>query len=166
MIQFYGNASGGLPPYSWYWDFGDGTFSNKKNPLHIYTKANNYTITLTVTDSNGTSIVDNVTVKINHLNVNFIKPEKALYIHNKKITSFLMPLIIGPIDIEVDTLSIISSVKKVEFYINNALKSSDTTAPYCWRWEERSLFKYTIELIVVDDLGNSKNYELVVWKFL
>lgn len=166
MIQVYGNASGGLPPYSWHWDFGDGAFSNQKNPTHLYNKANNYKITLNVTDSNGMSVVVKVTVIINSLDANFIKPEKALYINNKKIFYLPKPLIIGPIDIEVLTSSTLSGVNKVEFYINNELKLIDHTAPYCWRWEERSFFKHTIGLIVFDDFGNSKTYDLVVWKFL
>ena len=50
-IQFEGSASGGTPDYSWLWDFGDGSTSDVQNPTHIYTTANTYTATLTVTDS-------------------------------------------------------------------------------------------------------------------
>ncbi len=38
---------------SWYWDFGDGTNSNVQNPLHVYTLSGNFTVNLTVTQSNG-----------------------------------------------------------------------------------------------------------------
>ncbi len=30
----------------YYWDFGDGNFSNERNPTHIYLQSGNYTITL------------------------------------------------------------------------------------------------------------------------
>jgi len=50
-LQFNGNASGGSPPYTWYWDFGDGHTSNQQNPQHTYINQGNYTIILTVYDS-------------------------------------------------------------------------------------------------------------------
>lgn len=37
------------------WDFGDGTTSSQSAPIHSYTTAGNYTITLTVTDNDGAS---------------------------------------------------------------------------------------------------------------
>ena len=38
---------------SWEWDFGDGHLSKEKNPLHIYTGAGNFSVTLKVTNSFG-----------------------------------------------------------------------------------------------------------------
>ena len=38
---------------NYYWDFGDGNTSNGETVEHIYTSAAQYTVTLTVTDSNG-----------------------------------------------------------------------------------------------------------------
>ncbi len=35
-------------PTSWYWNFGDGTYSVQQNPVHAYNKAGKYTVTLTV----------------------------------------------------------------------------------------------------------------------
>jgi len=40
---------------SWTWDFGDGTLSNQRNPLHSYTTPGSFTITLTVQNSEGCS---------------------------------------------------------------------------------------------------------------
>jgi hypothetical protein len=39
--------------YSYYWDFGDGTFSLLQNPTKTYTSASSYTVCLTVEDSCG-----------------------------------------------------------------------------------------------------------------
>jgi PKD repeat protein len=40
-------------PTSWYWDFGDGSTSTKKNPSHTYTIPGTYTISLNVTNNIG-----------------------------------------------------------------------------------------------------------------
>jgi PKD repeat protein len=50
-VQFHGFASGGTPPYSWLWEFGDGSTSTEQNPQHIYNDTGFYNVTLIVTDS-------------------------------------------------------------------------------------------------------------------
>jgi PKD repeat protein len=42
-------------PTSWNWNFGDGNTSIEHNPAHLYYTAGNYTINLTVTNTNGTN---------------------------------------------------------------------------------------------------------------
>ncbi|HEU4472547.1 MAG TPA: PKD domain-containing protein, partial [Flavisolibacter sp.] len=46
-------ASPGTTNTSWLWDFGDGTQSTAQNPLHVYTSAGNYTVTVKVTNNRG-----------------------------------------------------------------------------------------------------------------
>jgi PKD repeat protein len=48
---FGGLASGGVPPYSFSWDFGDGTSGFGSSVTHIYTAPGKYAVTLTVKDS-------------------------------------------------------------------------------------------------------------------
>lgn len=38
---------------AWQWDFGDGTVSAQQNPVHTYTSAGTFNLTLRVTNSNG-----------------------------------------------------------------------------------------------------------------
>lgn len=40
---------------TWLWDFGDGTTGTNKNPLHTYTSAGNFNVTLRVTTNAGCS---------------------------------------------------------------------------------------------------------------
>lgn len=40
-------------PTSWLWDFGDGHLSAEKNPMHIYTVAGVYTVSLLATNAGG-----------------------------------------------------------------------------------------------------------------
>jgi PKD repeat protein len=50
-INFYGTASGGMEPYnSWYYDFGDGNFSEQQNTTHTYDTLGNFSVTMNVTD--------------------------------------------------------------------------------------------------------------------
>jgi len=59
------NASTGSPT-SWKWTFGDGGISNEINPVHTYTRAGKYTVSLTVKNDVGISILKNpryITVK-------------------------------------------------------------------------------------------------------
>jgi hypothetical protein len=44
-VQFTDRSSG--RPNTWLWDFGDGSSSNLRNPIHTYTRAGTYTVTLT-----------------------------------------------------------------------------------------------------------------------
>jgi len=54
-IEFEGMAIDGQPPYTWYWEFGDGETSTDPDPTHTYDTAGEYGYTLTVTDDSGTS---------------------------------------------------------------------------------------------------------------
>jgi hypothetical protein len=64
LIQFHGLATGGVPPYTWHWDFGDGSTSTKQNPIYMYAEPGEYTVTLTVTDTEGNSDDDTTTAII------------------------------------------------------------------------------------------------------
>ncbi|MGB9939004.1 PGF-pre-PGF domain-containing protein [Methanosarcina sp.] len=50
------DTSTGLPA-SWSWDFGDGNRSARQNPVHEYSNAGNYSVTLTVSNSRGSNSI-------------------------------------------------------------------------------------------------------------
>ncbi|MCB0790871.1 MAG: PKD domain-containing protein [Flavobacteriales bacterium] len=52
VVQFF-DGSLNLP-LDWLWDFGDGTTSTDQSPQHIYANTGTYTVSLTVTNTNGT----------------------------------------------------------------------------------------------------------------
>jgi len=65
-IEFDGTATGGSPPYEYFWDYGDGnTSSGDPHPTHNYGNAGNYTVILTVTDSEDDTASDNTWAYIN-----------------------------------------------------------------------------------------------------
>ena len=49
--------------YKWYWDFGDGTFGNTKNPKHLYTAPGTYTVRFSMISNVG-CISDTATKQI------------------------------------------------------------------------------------------------------
>jgi gliding motility-associated-like protein len=70
-IRFINKSSDNAATYLW--DFGDGTTSAESTPTHTYSRENNYTVKLTVTDGKG--CVNTMTkpgfVKIKNIHVNF-----------------------------------------------------------------------------------------------
>ncbi len=52
-VQFTADVSGGFPPYSYEWRFGDGSTSNQASPSHIYRDEGWYSVRLTVMDDRG-----------------------------------------------------------------------------------------------------------------
>jgi hypothetical protein len=64
IIEFEGNAKGGVEPYNWSWDFGDGTNSWEEEPEHVYNETGIYIVTLTVRDMNGKIASDTTTATI------------------------------------------------------------------------------------------------------
>ncbi len=48
-------SSGGVPPYVFSWDFGDGAMGAGSAPSHAYMNTGNFTATVTATDSRGIS---------------------------------------------------------------------------------------------------------------
>jgi PKD domain/Secretion system C-terminal sorting domain len=65
-IQFQGANNGVSPVVSWFWDFGDGTFSNQQNPLHTYANAGSYKVCLTIISrgSDGSTCCDQICYEV------------------------------------------------------------------------------------------------------
>ncbi len=51
--SFTGSAAGGRAPYTYSWDFGDGTTSPLQSPNHIYNSAGTFAAALTIHDASG-----------------------------------------------------------------------------------------------------------------
>jgi PKD repeat protein len=67
-VQFTGSASGGYPPYSWHWEFGDETTSIEQNSTYSYTNPGNFTVMLTVTDDEDNTSSDTIWIYIQETN--------------------------------------------------------------------------------------------------
>jgi len=63
-INFEGFGVYGQPPYTYEWEFGDGSSSNDKNTTHVYQSAGNFSYELTITDASGESESDSGVIEI------------------------------------------------------------------------------------------------------
>ncbi len=53
LVTFSVSASGGTGPFSYNWDFGDGSTSTDQNPVHTFKQPGSYTVKVEVRDSSG-----------------------------------------------------------------------------------------------------------------
>jgi len=101
------------------------------------------------------------------LELSIVRPvEKSFYLQNMHL--FSLPrntIIVGYIDIIGNVTSNIG-VEKVEFYIDDNLKSTIINIPYNWTWDDRVFFRHKIKVIAYDNVGNKATKEMKVWKFL
>jgi len=68
------SVSGGLPPYSYSWNFGDGGTATGATPTHTFLQPGSYNVSVTVSDLGGNSSVTNETVSVGPWsNVTFVE---------------------------------------------------------------------------------------------
>ncbi|WP_281085505.1 DUF2341 domain-containing protein [Methanosarcina acetivorans] len=76
-------------PTAWVWDFGDNETSSEQSPVHTYSAAGNYTVTLTVTNAAGSDSE----VKTDYIIVSESSmPEEPVAAFNANVTEGEVPL--------------------------------------------------------------------------
>lgn len=170
-IAFTGTVAGGIPPYTFHWDFGDNTTASEQSPVHIYINGGVYEAIFTVVDHNGTEVSDtaNVTIvqsDITPPNITITRPlAKSLYIGNRRVLPFPITLLINTINITVDASDTDSGISSVKFFLNDVLMSTNTIPPYTWEWSGRVFGRYSITVEAYDGAGNNATDEILAWRF-
>jgi len=77
---------------------------------------------------------------------------------------FFMTIVIGKINVMVDASDNQSGVNRVEFWVDNDLRYTDTIAPYNWTWSEIGFFQRTLKAVAYDNAGNYNSTDIVLWK--
>ena len=118
---------------------------------------------------NGNDIIYDDDIEIIYQEVNdsteIVKPYKGIYLGDRKIVYFpYFTMVFGAIDIEVNTSN--SKVTSVDFYIDNVYKSTDTSPPYTWRWDEKGSGEKTITAVARDESGHEYLARLKVHKYI
>ncbi|MBO0888057.1 PKD domain-containing protein [Candidatus Bathyarchaeota archaeon] len=63
--SFIGSASGGVSPYSYSWNFGDGSVATGKSSSHVFRTEGDYLVVLTVADAEGFAANASLTILVN-----------------------------------------------------------------------------------------------------
>ncbi|HXY12058.1 MAG TPA: PKD domain-containing protein, partial [Thermoplasmata archaeon] len=63
-VSFTSKVTGGTPPYSLTWSFGDGSYAAGLSVSHSYAAADNYTVNVVLTDDVGARVSTNLTVVV------------------------------------------------------------------------------------------------------
>jgi PKD repeat protein len=62
---FHARVTGGTEPYTYSWDFGDGSReSNEQTVLHTFAEAGTYNVGIIVTDSTGRTVSDSILITV------------------------------------------------------------------------------------------------------
>ena len=64
LVTFTGSGTGGISPYTFSWNFGDGSTSTGQSPTHTYSSAGTYTARLNITDTLGTTATTSKSITI------------------------------------------------------------------------------------------------------
>jgi hypothetical protein len=75
---FFAAGLGGVKPYQFTWDFGDGSQSQLQNATHVYSDEGTYRVRLTIKDSAGATEQVSHTVDVYPANANFTRPDDIL----------------------------------------------------------------------------------------
>ncbi|MCK4996506.1 MAG: hypothetical protein KAR55_06420 [Thermoplasmatales archaeon] len=116
---------------------------------------------------------DNETVWFNfsldpEITIEIIKPKNGIYFKNKMIFPFYFPIIIGPVDIEINViLNGGDPIDHVEILIDGISKYNFTSEPYIYYWNEKAplRFRHEMEVIAHRKWDSDASKELMVWKF-
>jgi PKD repeat protein len=63
-VAFTGDATGGTTPYTYRWQFGDGSTSTERSPNHTYQTGGSYTATFTVTDASAKTCSKTISITV------------------------------------------------------------------------------------------------------
>jgi len=154
--QFYGYAFGGDEPYNWSWSFDSlraiYNYSYEQNPVHVYNKSDNYTVTLTVTDNDGYIVnyshdVDSIILKadFNKSIQNIGKPFEMINFFNNSLG-----------DNQIVNWTWNFDDDRVHYNESNVSYDKDSNHTYM------NIGEYNISLTVVDNESNNDTYYEII----
>ncbi|MFC2129573.1 FISUMP domain-containing protein [Bacteroidota bacterium] len=139
-VQFTDRS--GHDPTSWNWDFGDGNTSSGQSPLHAYTEAGTFSVSLTVTNEKGSDTYSrldlirvssgSVTDKDGNTYKTVIIGQQEWMAENLKVTHFPDGNEIPFIESNSEWDALQSNDKAYSFYDNSSSNGDTYGALYTW----------------------------------
>jgi len=98
--------------------------------------------------------------------VSIERPRNYLYIFDKEIAPFKMPIVIGKITIMVDTFDE-EGIERIKFYVNGELKFIDDVPPYQWLWDEKAFGEREIKVVAynVEKIDAQDKIKIIIFNF-
>ena len=160
-------------------DWGDGEPGEWFGPYasydlicftHAWSEEGTYTIKVKAKDEYGAEsgwVTHVIIIDGRVPNIKISKPQRAIYIRDRKIIPFIVPVIFGDIQIWFSAVDNLSGLKRIELFIDDELKEIFTIIPKSWTWNEKTLWKYkhVIKLIAYDNASNNATKNMTVWRF-
>lgn len=97
--------------------------------------------------------------------VNIMAPQPGyIYLFGKEYKGIFknLSIVIGKITVNVDAHDNFG-VEKVEFYVDDALKFTDDSAPYYWVWDETVFMSHTLKIIAYGISGDKTIETVKTW---
>jgi hypothetical protein len=102
---------------------------------------------------------------IQPMKMKIMKPENGVYMADRKVLPFKAPLCFGKITINASIQNQNYGIEKVEFYVDNVLQQTVTTASYEWTWTHWAFFKHVVKVIAYDTGGHNTTRQVTLWRF-
>jgi Big-like domain-containing protein len=121
------------------------------------------TARVTAEDSTGDSESGTGSIRSDNTNPEIIinKPGPGLYLMDSmRLLPFAYPFIIGQITFEVDASDNGSGISQVQFYLENDLEETVSSAPYNWLWDRAATGFFDVEIIALDQVGHTTSDEV------
>jgi PKD repeat protein len=122
-VSFTDQSIGEITAYDW--DFGDAGSSTLPNPSHTYYDEGYYTVSLTVSGPEGSS----TETKENFVAAYSATPLVDIYMPNDG------SWVTGTVSVQANADFPPEPIINVQFFVNDALAATDTTAPYAYSWD-------------------------------
>ena len=169
-VAFQAIVSGGQSPYTYFWDFDDGTNSTEPSPVHEYINSGWYTISVQIKDQNNTTATASelINVEIKDTTapiINLSVPSKSIYVKGKEIIPFFTTLIFGTIEIQGTVIDNESDIELIQVFIDNSEIASFDKSPVSYTWDQRVFGRHEIKIVSIDSQGNMDYKSIIVWKF-
>lgn len=169
--QFSATVSGGLAPYTYTWDFDDGTVSSLKNPFHSYSSPGKYYILLTVRDAINRTKNQSYMMTIYDADntppvVSILSPINGLYLQNNLVqASTFLPfcLVFGPITFSIQSSDIGSEISKMTLTIEGIKEQNVTNnTNLVYEWTDEITGTFRVIATAEDIAGNIASEEMEI----
>lgn len=153
-LGLYNSGATASASHAW---SAEGTYNIKVKAKDVYDAESNWSDPLEVVIEVSDIIPPEIEIT---------KPKEGyLYLADRELLPMPITLVIGRITIAADAGDEESGMSRVEFYIDDELRSTCYMEPYNWLWDEAVFGRRNLKVMAYDNAGNSATDEIEIWIF-